>query len=131
MLFTTLVLQEYFRISLNSSGVYLSPESLLNFLWLVYSTMRGKKFSIYGVCVTRKCIKSIFFYLCPRPPLKRIFWKSLSPNTKAVEKTMISFIKIQSENMKMTWNISLFVFCIIWNFSECDGFTVMWIISIK
>ena len=44
---------------------------------------------------------------------------------------MIFFIKIQSENMKMTWNISLFIFCMICNFSECDGFTVLWIISIK
>ena len=43
---------------------------------------------------------------------------------------MIRFIKIQSENMKMTWNISLFIFCMIYSFSKCDGFTiVLWIIS--
>ena len=44
---------------------------------------------------------------------------------KCVEKTMICFIKIPSENMKMTWNISLFICCMIYNFSKCDGFTVL------
>ena len=38
---------------------------------------------------------------------------------------MIYYIKIQSENMKMTWNISLFIFCMIYNFSNRDGFTVL------
>ena len=44
---------------------------------------------------------------------------------KGVEETMIYFIKTQSENMKMTWYISLFVFCMVYNFSKCDGFTVL------
>ena len=44
---------------------------------------------------------------------------------KGVEETMICFIIIQSENMKMTWNISLFICCMIYNFSKCDGFTVL------
>ena len=43
-------------------------------------------------------------------------------------RTMICFIKIQSENMKMIWNISLFIFSMIRNFSKCDGFTVLGII---
>ena len=38
---------------------------------------------------------------------------------------MICFIKIQSENLKTTWNISLFIFCMICNISKCDGFTVL------
>ena len=33
--------------------------------------------------------------------------------------------------MKMTWNINLFTFSVICIFSECDGFTVLSIISIK
>ena len=33
-----------FQISLIFSGFYLSPECLLNFLWLAYSTMCGKVF---------------------------------------------------------------------------------------
>ena len=35
---------------------------------------------------------------------------------KGVEKTMICFIKIQSENRKVAWNIRLFIFCMIFNF---------------
>ena len=31
--------------------------------------------------------------------------------------------------MKVTWNISLFTSCMICNFSKCDGFTVLQIIS--
>ena len=25
----------------------------------------------------------------------------------------------------MTWNIGLFIFCMIYNFSKCDGFTTL------
>ena len=41
---------------------------------------------------------------------------------KGVEETMISSIKIQSENMKMAWNIRFFIFFMICNFIKCDGF---------
>ena len=54
---------------------------------------------------------STHFYSRLSSPLKtpgRIFWKSVFPKTKGVEKIMIYFIKIQSENKKMTWNIRLF-----------------------
>ena len=33
---------------------------------------------------------------------------------------MICFVKAQSENMKMTWNIRLFIFGIICNFSNLN-----------
>ena len=33
--------------------------------------------------------------------------------------------QIQSENVKMTWNIRFFIFCMICNFFKCDGFTVL------
>ena len=36
---------------------------------------------------------------------------------KRLEKTMISFVKIQSENMKITWSFNLFIFCM-----ACNGF---------
>ena len=88
---------------------------------LVYSTMRGKKFSIYGVHIPRKCIESMHFHSCPSPPFKTpggMFWKSVSRKTKGVEKTMICFMKIQSKNMKMTWNINFLIFCMICNFSN-------------
>ena len=44
---------------------------------------------------------------------------------KGLEKKMICFIKTQSKNMKMAWNIRLFIFRIICNFSKCDDFTVL------
>ena len=44
---------------------------------------------------------------------------------KGVEKAMIYFIKIQSQIMKMDWNIRLFIFSMICNFSKCDDFTVL------
>ena len=60
--------------------------------------------------------------LVPHSKLQAGFF--VFPKIEGVEKTMISSIKIQSENMKMTWN-RLFIFCMIYNFSKCDGFTIM------
>ena len=54
---------------------------------------------IYGVHIPRKCIESMHFYPCLSSPLKtlgRIFWRSVSPETKGVEKTDC-FIKVQSK----------------------------------
>ena len=39
-------------------------------------------------------------------------------------RNLVNF-KIQSENMKMTWDSGLFIRCTIYNFSKCDGFTVL------
>ena len=68
----------------------------------------------------------------PHSKLQVEFFENLIPLRRKgwMEETMIYFIKIQSEKMNMTWNISLFIFCTICNFSKCDGFTVLWI-SIK
>ena len=44
---------------------------------------------------------------------------------------MIYFIKIQSKNMKMNWNIRLLIFCMTYNFVKCDGFTVSEIINLS
>ena len=52
----------------------------------------------------------------PHSRLQVQFFENLFPpraKNKVVEETMICFIKIQSENMKMTWNISLFKFIYI------------------
>ena len=90
--------------------------------------MCEKNFYIYGVHIPRKCIESRHFYSCPRSllALQTEFFENLFPQQqKGVEKAMIGFIKIQSENMKMAWNIRLFIFCIICNFSKCDEFTVL------
>ena len=47
------------------------------------------------------------------------------PKQKGVEETIMGFIKIQSENIKMAWKIRLSIFCMICNFFKCDGFTVL------
>ena len=84
--------------------------------------MCGKNFQIYGVHIPRKCIDSRHFYSCPSPLKTRpqvlvitpyaegnyalpgsIFSKiCFSRQQKGVYKTMICFIKIQSENLKIT-----------------------------
>ena len=64
----------------------------------------------------------------PQSKLQVQFFENLFPpraKNKWVEETMICFNKIQSENIKMTWNISLFICCVIYNFSKYDGFTVL------
>ena len=116
-------------------------------LKLLYSTMCGKNFQIYGVHIPRKCIDSRHFYPSPSPlktrppsschhaldsrklliPPGSILSKICFPQQqKGVEETMNCFIKIQSENMKMTWNIiRSFIFCMICNVFKCDGFTVL------
>ena len=49
---------------------------------------------------------------------------------KEMTKTVICFYKTQLENTKITWNISLFIFCIICNsFQWCD-FTVLYCIIV-
>ena len=64
--------------------------------------------------------------LVPHPKLQVQFFENSFPlRDKGVEETMICFIKIKSVNMKMSWNISLFICCMIYNFSKCDGFTVL------
>ena len=70
----------------------------------------------------------------PHSKLQVQFFENLFPpraKNKGVEETMICFIKIQSTTMKMTWNFSLFIYCMIYNFSKCAGFTVLWIIYVK
>ena len=62
----------------------------------------------------------------PHSKLQAEYFENLFPSQqKRVDKTMICFIKIQSENMKMTWKIRLFIFGMVCNFSKCDGFIVM------
>ena len=131
MLLTTLVLHKIslkdtsFPISLNFLGHYLSPEYLLNFLWLVYFTMCGKKIKFMVFTFWKNA-------LIPhsKPQAENVLKIFFLQQQKEVEKTKICFIKIQSENIKMTWNIRFFTFCLICNFSKYDRFTVLKIISI-
>ena len=131
MFFTTFSLFYGYILSyfLKLLGVLSLPRMLVEFsLNLYIPPCVGKFFSIYGAHIPWKCTESMCFYSCPSSSLKtpvRIFWKSVSPNTKGKEKTMICFIIIQSENMTMIWNIRLFIFCMNCNFSKCDSFTVL------
>ena len=50
-----------------------------------------------------------------------LFENSFHQMQKGVEEIVIYFIRIQSENMNMAWNIRLFIFCMICNFFKCDG----------
>ena len=83
--------------------------------------MRGETFSIYGIQIPRKCIKSVHFYSSMMLHLRnqnsrQNFWKTFFPYGKEVDKIMICFIKSQSKNMKTNWNVTLFIFCVINNF---------------
>ena len=59
------------------------------------------------------------FYSYPSPPshphskLLVEFFENVSPKTERVEQAMSCSVKIQSENMKMNWNISFFPFGMI------------------
>ena len=77
--------------------------------------MCGKNFSIYGVHILRKSLNLCFFTHAPVPHSKLLleFFENLFSPRQGVEEAMICSIKIQSENIKMTWNISLFPFGMI------------------
>ena len=131
MLFTTLVLQYYpqgyifsyfFKTPL---GFFLSRMLVEFSLTWIFHHLWEKLFNLWCF-IPRKCIESMHFDLFPR-----IFWKFVSPKAKGVQETMICFMKVESENMKTTWNISLFIFSMICNYTNCDGFAVLWVISIK
>ena len=79
-----------FHISWNSLGFDLSPKSLLNFLYLVYSTKFGKNFSICGGS--------------PRV----VKWSSpqflpLGETLKRVVKTMTYFLKFNQKIWRSPW----------------------------
>ena len=112
------------------------------FLKPVYSTMMvGKNFQIYGIYISRKCVEAFL----PMPPSQ---WKlsskflsspsslpacqaegnysfpidsafsKIPQQQKGMEETLVCFIKIQSENLNMTWNISFLYFVRFLNFSN-------------
>ena len=115
-------------------GLYFSPKSSLNFLSkLCIPPLLEKisKFTVFaflenalnlGIFTNASPLSNqnspLVFIITPHTEQNysflqaAFFRKSVSPNSrKGVEETMICFNKIQSENMKMTWNIRLFIFC--------------------
>ena len=75
--------------------------------------MCGKKFSLYGVHIPRKSLNLCFFTHAPVPHSKLLIKFFVSPKKEGVGGSCDLLYQIKSENVKMTWNISLFPFGMI------------------
>ena len=75
--------------------------------------MYGKNSSIYGVRIPRKCIEYMHFYSCQSSSLKISF-----PQDERGGKNH----DLLRENSIKKYEDD-FVFCMIYNFSKCDGFS--------
>ena len=90
--------------------------------------MCEKIFQFMVFTFPKNALNLCFFNHAPVPHSKlqvEFFENLFSPKTEGVDEALVCSIKIQLEDMKMTWNISLFTFCMVFNFSKCDGFTVL------
>ena len=123
MFFTTLVLQDQPHRDTSFSYFFkflrvLSPQNACSiFCYLYMPTFVGKIFQ-FMVSHSQKITESMLFHSWPSPlpPHSKLlveFFENVSPTTEGVEEAMICYVKIQSENMQMTWNISLFPFDMI------------------
>ena len=121
-----------FYISLNSLGFYLS-RMLVEFSLTCTFQHVGGKLLIYGVPISRKSMNLSFFAHAPVPHSKLLveFFENLfPPRQEGWEEAMNCSIKTESENKKMTWNISLFPLCMIAIFLNMMGLaTILLIIS--
>ena len=84
---------------------------LVEFFLTCIPDMCGKYFSIYGVHILRKSLNH-----APVSHSKLLieYFENLFPlRQKGLEEAMICSVKVQSENMKMTSNISSFPFGMI------------------
>ena len=92
--------------------------------------MCGENLSIYGVHIPGKSLNLCFFTHASKLLVE--FFESLFPPRQELKKTMICSVKIQSENIKMTWNISLFPFGMIAIFLNvmtlqlCKQYQIVW-----
>ena len=123
-----------FHISLNSLGFYPFRECSLNYV----PPCVGKIFQFIVFTFLENALNLLIFFHAPVPQSKlqvEFFENLFPPRQKGWRKLWFAFIKIQSENIKMTWKINLFklfyFFCMICSFFKCDGFTVLWTIFIK
>ena len=128
MLLTTLAPHDYPQEYV-SSYIFKLENTCWIFSNLYIPPCVGKFFESYGVHIPTKCIEIMHNWWPPSPPppfhskfQAEFFENLLPPTAKRVEKTIICFIKIQSENMNVNWNIRLLIFCMICNFSKCYGF---------
>ena len=93
--------------------------SLQNTCWIFsdfyISRCVGKIFQsmVFFTFLENHWIYAFLLISCSPTQTSWIFWKFVLPKTEEVEVAIICSAKIQSENMKMTWNISLFSFGMI------------------
>ena len=89
----------FFHISLNSLGFYFS-RMLVEF----YLTFVGKMFQFVVFTFLENALSLCIFLMSQSSTqnARQNFSKICCPKAKRVEETIICFIKIQSENMKMT-----------------------------
>ena len=82
-----------FHISLIFWGFYLSQECLLNCLWLVYSTMCGKIFSVYGVHTSENAFNLYIFTHASvlHSKLQAEFFENLFPPRQKEWRTLSKF----------------------------------------
>ena len=97
--------------------------------------MCGKNFLIYGVHILRQSLNLCVFTQTPVPHSKLLvefFENQFPPRQKWLEEAIFCSVKIQSENMKMTLNISLFPFGMIAIFLNvmtlqfCKQYQIVW-----
>ena len=104
-----------FYISLNYLGFYLS-RILVEFSLSCKFQDVWEKILWYGIHIPGKSLNLCFFTLMSVSHSKILveFYENLFQwRQKGWEEAMFCCIKIQSENMKMAWNISLFQFGMI------------------
>ena len=103
-------------------------------LTCIYQHVWEKCFNLW-CSHSEKIIESMLFYSCPVPQsrlLVECFENLFPPKQKGLEEAMISSVKILSENMKMTSNISLFPFGMIAIFLDvmtlqfCKQYQIVW-----
>ena len=113
--------------------------SLKNACWissdLYISTCVGKMFQFMVFIFQENALNLCIFTNIPVPHSKlqvEFFENLFPPRQKGLEEAMICSVKIQSENMKMTWNISLFPFGMIAIFLNvmtlqlCKQYQIVW-----
>ena len=121
-----------FYISLNSLVFYLSRMLVEFSLTCIFQHM-WEKLLIYGVPIPRKSMNLSFFAHAPVSHSKllvEIFENLFPPRQERWVEAMVCSVKTESENKKMTWNISLFSLGMIAIFLNVMGLvTILLIIS--
>ena len=109
-------------VEFSPSNFYMPPCVAKFFKFMEFTFLENALIRGIFTCITPHS-KLAPNFLSSRPRQKKV---THSPRQqKKVKETTICFIKIQSENMKMTWNIRFFIFGVTCNFFKCDGFSFL------